>query len=820
MKMLLQIILNERIIISFIVSLIIFTDAQLNAQAVNDYRSAQTGNWGTLTTWQRWNGTSWATPTSGEGTPNNNSGVTTIRNTHNVSVAANVTADQITIDAGGQLTVNSATVLTLNNGTGTDLTVNGTVIVNGTLVNSGTITKAGTASITFNANSTYQHARNGSAIPTCTWNINSTCYITGITTTLTGSSFGLGQTFGNFTWNCTSQTAAISFAGYLTTVNGNFTINSTGSGSLRLLNGNAVRTLNIGGNFSQTNGSLFVLGSGGTTTTSMTMAIKGNFSFSGGTLTVNGSTNTTDSGRVKVAGNFSHTAGTTITETSAGQSEIIFNGTTAQYYTSGGSVTNAINFTVNSGSTLQMSASGTLLSGGGNFTLSSGATLGITSNNGITLSGASGNIQVSGARTYNGSANYIYNGTTAQVTGNGLTSANNLTINNPGGVSLSGAVSVNGALSLTNGIIASTAANLLTASASCSISGGSSTSFVNGPFSRGKNTAAQQTLFYPIGKNSSYRPIELIVTHSNTNLSNYTAEVFNTAPAARTLPGTLSRISNVRYWNVSKSGTATVTSAFITINYGADDGVSDPQDLKIAKDNGSVWVDIGGTANGSPVGSILSSQFTTFSDFVLANANGGSNPLPVELYSFTGLSRKNDVVLNWSTKTEVQNYGFDIERCVKPEKLSAVYNWAAVGFVRGSGNSNSQKEYSFIDKQLNPGTYLFRLKQLDTDGNFQYSAEIEIAVGLLPDMFIFEQNYPNPFNPVTTIRFAVNESGPVSVKVYDALGNEVRTLFNEPAESGRFYTLEFNGSDYASGVYYYSINGNNLHAVKKMLLIK
>ncbi|HSR17340.1 MAG TPA: T9SS type A sorting domain-containing protein, partial [Ignavibacteriaceae bacterium] len=260
--------------------------------------------------------------------------------------------------------------------------------------------------------------------------------------------------------------------------------------------------------------------------------------------------------------------------------------------------------------------------------------------------------------------------------------------------------------------------------------------------------------------------------------------------------------------------------AYITLNYGVDDGVTEPVDLRIAKSNGSVWENIGGTANGAPEGSILSSQFTSFSDFVLANAAGGSNPLPVELASFTASSRENDVILQWTTKTEMQNYGFEIEKCVKPDELSDEPNWVSIGFVNGSGNSNSTKEYSFVAKKLFLGSYLFRLKQLDTDGSFMYSSEIEINIGSFPETFRLEQNYPNPFNPATTIKFAVNETNPVSVKVYDALGNEVKTLFNETAENGKLYSVEFDGSDYASGVYYYSISGNNLHAVKKMLLIK
>ncbi|MGE5798231.1 MAG: T9SS type A sorting domain-containing protein [Ignavibacteria bacterium] len=795
-----------------ILLLVILLSCYIFSQAVNDYQSAQSGNWGTRQNWQRWNGTTWVTPTGLQGAPNSSDGAITIRNTHTMSVAEAVSVDQVTVDAGGQISINSDITLTINNGSGTDVTVNGT------LVNSGTITNNG--SMIFNANSIYQHARNDGTIPTATWNASSNCNITGVTTTITAGNFGLGQSFGNFSWNCTGQTANISFAGYLTTINGNFNVNNTGTGSLRLLNGNAVRTLTVAGNFSQTGGSLFIMGAGAVTASAMNMRVNGNFSLSGGTLTVNGSINAADSGLVSVAGIFSHGSGTTITESSNGPSNIIFNGTSSQTYNSGGNIVDTVNFIVSSGSILQMANLNTLIIGNGAFTLSTGATLGITSNNGITTSGASGNIQVTGARTYNSGANYIYNGTSAQITGSGLISANNLTINNSNGVTLSNAVSVNGILSLNNGIVYSTNSNLITVSASCTLSGGSSTSFIDGPLSRGKNTAAQQTLFYPIGKNSSYRPIELIITHSNTNLSNYAAEVFNSAPISRTLPGTLSSVSNVRYWNVAKTGSATITSAYITLNYGVDDGVSDPQDLRIAKDNGSAWVDIGGTANGSPTGSILSSQFTSFSDFVLANAAGGSNPLPVELASFTAFSRENDVILKWTTKTEMQNYGFEIERCVKPEGLSNEPNWVSIGFVNGSGNSNSMKEYSFVAKKLFSGSYLFRLKQLDADGSFQYSSEIEINVGLFPETFRLEQNYPNPFNPATIIKFAVNETSPVSVKVFDALGNEVKTLFNETAEKGKFYSVEFDGSDYASGVYYYSISGNNSHAVKKMLLIK
>ena len=124
-------------------------------------------------------------------------------------------------------------------------------------------------------------------------------------------------------------------------------------------------------------------------------------------------------GTLNIAGNFSHTGGT-ITETGTGSGSILFNGSNNQFYTSGGTISNTISFSVNSNSKLQISSPATIVSGSGSFNLSSGATLGITSASGISVTGATGNIQVTGTRTFNASANYVYNGTSAQVLRNGF----------------------------------------------------------------------------------------------------------------------------------------------------------------------------------------------------------------------------------------------------------------------------------------------------------------------------------------------------------------------------------------------------------------
>ena len=127
---------------------------------------------------------------------------------------------------------------------------------------------------------------------------------------------------------------------------------------------------------------------------------------------------------------------------------------------------------------------------------------------------------------------------------------------------------------------------------------------------------------------------------------------------------------------------------------------------------------------------------------------GLNEPLPVELTSFTASTDKNAIDLNWETKTEVNNYGFNVERRINDG------DWDSIAFIEGNGNSNSPKEYSYIDKDIFAGgsKFQYRLKQIDNNGSFEYSDVVEIEV-VPPDEL--SQNYPNPFNPSTTIRFSL-----------------------------------------------------------------
>jgi hypothetical protein len=191
--------------------------------------------------------------------------------------------------------------------------------------------------------------------------------------------------------------------------------------------------------------------------------------------------------------------------------------------------------------------------------------------------------------------------------------------------------------------------------------------------------------------------------------------------------------------------------------------------------------------------------------------SGGTVAVPVELTSFTGYISQNKVNLTWTTATETNNSGFEIER-------KSVDEWEKIGFVPGSGTTTELRSYSFNDENLTSGNYSYRLKQIDYNGLFDYSEVIEIEVGV-PSQYSLEQNYPNPFNPVTTISYSLKDKGLVSLKVYDILGNEVATLLDKEMESGT-YQYKFNASAIASGIYFYTLKAGDFLSTKKMILLK
>lgn len=184
--------------------------------------------------------------------------------------------------------------------------------------------------------------------------------------------------------------------------------------------------------------------------------------------------------------------------------------------------------------------------------------------------------------------------------------------------------------------------------------------------------------------------------------------------------------------------------------------------------------------------------------------------IPVELSSFTAIASGNEIMLHWTTATELNNLGFEVQRSNEDKEFSKV------GFVEGNGTTTEQQNYNFSDGNLNTGKYYYRLKQVDYDGSFEYSSTVEVEIN--PSSFSLSQNHPNPFNPSTLIKYSIPASGFVSLKVFDVLGNEVAKLVNGEKPAGS-HEVEFSGN-YSSGIYFYQLQVGSLIETRKMMLVR
>lgn len=199
-----------------------------------------------------------------------------------------------------------------------------------------------------------------------------------------------------------------------------------------------------------------------------------------------------------------------------------------------------------------------------------------------------------------------------------------------------------------------------------------------------------------------------------------------------------------------------------------------------------------------------------------------NGPLPVELSSFTANISRGVVNLTWKTETEINNFGFDVERTASPNPSQggeqSNYKWEKIGFVNGNGNSNSPNEYFFKDEKPSGGNkFSYRLKQIDNDGQFEYSDIIEVEI--IPNMFELSQNYPNPFNPSTTIKFSLPVQTQLKINIYNMLGEQVATTAEGMYEAG-YYKITFDAEGLSSGTYIYRLESNNFTETKKMILIR
>jgi hypothetical protein len=181
--------------------------------------------------------------------------------------------------------------------------------------------------------------------------------------------------------------------------------------------------------------------------------------------------------------------------------------------------------------------------------------------------------------------------------------------------------------------------------------------------------------------------------------------------------------------------------------------------------------------------------------------------------------------LKWITASELNNQGFEVHRKAIVNKntednpLENQSAWEMLGFVQGMGTTTEPHTYLFTDNKIQPGYYTYLLKQIDFDGTFKYSNEINVEVAL-PLSFILYQNYPNPFNPSTTISWQSPIGGWQTIKLFDVLGREIETIVEGYFDAGSHSTMYIVNSSLPSGVYFYQLKADKYLETKKMILLK
>ncbi len=665
------------------------------------------------------------------------------------------------------------------------LTLTGYLQMAGAMTNSGTAkiidssaaanpsaALSGSGSYIFNNSSTYTRAINGGTIPTSSWNNTSTCIITGMTTTAPA---GLGQSFMNFTWNSASQSANALFAGALTTVNGEFNLLSSGTGYIKIGNtsGNS-GTLSIGGSLnisggtfylsSEINWTLSITGnynqSGGTfgffsatnSATNPMMNLTGNFNISGGNYIMTnytGATANAGNGTLNLYGNFSFSGGT-ITESgtttaNSGIGYFNFKNNVLQSVSGTGSITNSICFTVYTNAIVDLGSS--QLTGTGFFTVQSNSTLRMGHTQGISAASASGNVLCTGTRTFSTTASYVYNGTSAQISGNGLpTTVTNLTVSNASGLTLTNGVTVTGTLTFTAGTISTGAAELQVSNNSAyAINGYGSGKFVIGNLRR--TVAGTGTYIWPLGASANYEPLTVTlsgITGMSTLLGVFSATnplAHASIPSTTQVNGTpITGTLDYGYWTLTPDANPSAGTYNISVTLsGASNTGAQASQYSVLKNNtgNGTWISEGTHNNNTQLvnGTAVTAVRTALSTFGSFAIGIGGSPLPVQMTGFAVRLDNNAAVLEWETAAELNNHYFSVEKSLDGN------HYTAIAKVDGAGTSTLAHQYSFTDENPGSGTIYYRIAQTDFDGTSTYSATRFVA---LADAPIQLQVYPNP----------------------------------------------------------------------------
>ena len=465
----------------------------------------------------------------------------------------------------------------------------------------------------------------------------------------------------------------------------------------------------------------------------------------------------------------------------------------------------------------------------GNLSLKAGtfATNGhLTLSDGTTIYRSGGIL--SEAPHFGSSVNLMYSGSVPYLTGFEMptneTVLNNLTVAVDSVLILDKAATVNGAMNFVSGIVRLGPNDIVLKGV---VSGAAEHRFIvtNDTGRVIHPIAAKESFFFPVSaSDSEYNPLRITLS------SGSVSDTFRVRVSNSILPSTPDTGAIVRgTWMISETIPGGDTASLsLQWNRRQEGSTFLRSDAAVWKHDESGWTaKESDSTTGTDPYTIHGSNISSFQPFVVANSGG----LPVEMTTFTVSSDRLNTELRWKTATEVNNYGFEVERrqilnggivTIDSSYTSLIptSRWIKVSFIQGGGTRNAPKEYFFRDHKLHAGTYTYRLKQIDLNGSFKYSQSVEVQVGIVPKVFSLAQNYPNPFNPLTTIEFTLAEDGMTTIKVYDIRGREVATVIHEELKAGVLQQVTLDGSKLSSGAYFYRLASGKNTQVKKMMLLK
>ena len=432
--------------------------------------------------------------------------------------------------------------------------------------------------------------------------------------------------------------------------------------------------------------------------------------------------------------------------------------------------------------------------------------------------------------TYNGSGYFIGTGTTINFAGSSeqfiggasyIDLACSVVVDNASGVQMTSDVNEHGSVSLQNGTLNTGVTTTLKIDNGGSINRTSGYLIWNLTITP---ASGNDSLFFPVGTPNGYTPFTISFPDGAGLTAPDIIEVIahdSVFPEVTSGSSCLKRFWKVVTGNIAFDGQERISVSYLPVDFNTGVTENDEESLVVGYWTGAQpWVfptiiarDTGSNHADGGMISVAASLGANETAYVTLGAN--ENALPVELSSLAVTSQGASAILKWGTVTEQDCAGFGIQR-----QSSGNAEWQDIGYVEAHGTTAERHQYGFNDAGVVSGTYFYRLKQIDRNGNFTYSKSVQVEIGAAPRALWLGTNYPNPFNPATNIDFSVPSDGRATLKVCNMLGQEVATLYDGEAIAGRLVKATFDASRLSSGVYFSRLEFAGRSLVKGMVLLK